>query len=37
MLKGKHVLLGVSGGIAVYKSLELISLLRKEGAIVKPS
>ncbi|MDX9976916.1 MAG: bifunctional phosphopantothenoylcysteine decarboxylase/phosphopantothenate--cysteine ligase CoaBC [Candidatus Cloacimonadales bacterium] len=35
MLKGKHVLLGVSGGIAVYKSLELISLLRKEGAIVK--
>ncbi len=34
MLKGKSILLGVSGGIAVYKSAELVRLLVKEGASV---
>ena len=32
LLKGKRVLLLVSGGIAIYKSLDLISALKKEGA-----
>ncbi len=31
---GKHVLLGVTGGIAVYKSVELAGLLVKSGAEV---
>ena len=31
---GKHVLLGVTGGIAVYKSVELASMLVKAGAEV---
>lgn len=35
MLKGKHVLLGITGSIAAYKALELISLLKKQGADVK--
>lgn len=35
MLTGKRVLLIISGGIAAYKSLELIRLLRKEGASVR--
>ncbi len=35
MLKGKHILLGISGGIAAYKSVELIRLLRKQGADVR--
>ncbi|MDX9869389.1 MAG: bifunctional phosphopantothenoylcysteine decarboxylase/phosphopantothenate--cysteine ligase CoaBC, partial [Candidatus Cloacimonadales bacterium] len=35
MLKGKHVLIGVSGGIAAYKSVELASILKKQGAIIK--
>jgi len=34
-LCGKSVLLVVSGGIAAYKALELIRLLRKEGAGVR--
>lgn len=34
-LKGKRVLLGICGGIAVYKALELVSLLKKSGAEVK--
>ena len=34
MLKGKTVILGVSGGIAVYKSVELLRLLIKAGADV---
>ncbi|MBX5471744.1 MAG: bifunctional phosphopantothenoylcysteine decarboxylase/phosphopantothenate--cysteine ligase CoaBC [Acetobacteraceae bacterium] len=34
MLAGKHILLIVSGGIAAYKALELIRLLRAEGASV---
>lgn len=35
MLHGKRVLLIVSGGIAAYKSLELIRRLRKRGACVR--
>lgn len=35
MLKGKTIVLGVTGGIAVYKSLDLVSRLRKEGANVE--
>lgn len=34
MLKGKHVLLGVTGGIAAYKACELASGLIKQGADV---
>lgn len=34
MLKGKTILLGVSGGIAAYKSVALASLLVKQGADV---
>ncbi len=34
MLKGKNILLGVSGGIAAYKSAALASLLIKAGASV---
>ncbi|MEG0381694.1 MAG: bifunctional phosphopantothenoylcysteine decarboxylase/phosphopantothenate--cysteine ligase CoaBC [Christensenella sp.] len=34
MLKGKNVLLGVTGGIAAYKSANLTSLLKKAGAEV---
>lgn len=34
MLAGKTILLGVSGGIAAYKSVELVRLLKKEGADV---
>ncbi|MBT5231043.1 MAG: bifunctional phosphopantothenoylcysteine decarboxylase/phosphopantothenate--cysteine ligase CoaBC [Methylococcales bacterium] len=34
-LQGKHILLGVSGGIAAYKSAELIRLLVKHGAQVR--
>jgi phosphopantothenoylcysteine decarboxylase/phosphopantothenate--cysteine ligase len=35
MLKGKHILLGVTGGIAAYKSAELIRLFIKAGCLVK--
>ncbi len=35
MLKGKKIVLGVTGGIAVYKSVDLVSRLRKEGAEVR--
>ncbi|MCB1592680.1 MAG: bifunctional phosphopantothenoylcysteine decarboxylase/phosphopantothenate synthase, partial [Alphaproteobacteria bacterium] len=34
-LKGKKILLIISGGIAAYKALELIRLLRGEGAGVR--
>ena len=33
-LTGKHVVLGVTGGIAVYKACEVVSRLRKLGATV---
>ncbi|MHC1718717.1 MAG: bifunctional phosphopantothenoylcysteine decarboxylase/phosphopantothenate--cysteine ligase CoaBC [Acidaminococcaceae bacterium] len=35
MLKGKKIVLGVTGGIAVYKAVDLVSKLRKEGADVR--
>jgi len=35
MLEGKHILLGVTGGVAAYKSVEITSRLRKLGAEVK--
>ncbi len=34
-LAGKHILLGLTGGIACYKSAELVRLLSKAGATVK--
>lgn len=34
-LKGKHIVLGISGGIAAYKSVFLLRLLIKEGAEVQ--
>ena len=34
MLEGKNVLLGVTGGIAAYKSANLTSMLKKAGAEV---
>jgi len=34
-LKGKHIILGISGGIAAYKSAQLVRLLRKAGAEVQ--
>jgi phosphopantothenoylcysteine decarboxylase/phosphopantothenate--cysteine ligase len=36
MLAGKRILLIISGGIAAYKALELIRLLRKSGCAVTP-
>lgn len=35
MLKGKHILLGITGSIAAYKIPLLVRLLIKEGAEVK--
>lgn len=35
MLKGKKILLGISGGIAAYKCCELIRLFKKSGCEVK--
>jgi phosphopantothenoylcysteine decarboxylase/phosphopantothenate--cysteine ligase len=35
MLAGKHILLVISGGIAAYKSLELIRRLRERGALIR--
>lgn len=34
-LQGKHIIVGVSGGIAAYKAIEVVSRLRKKGAEVK--
>ena len=34
-LKEKSIILGVSGGIAAYKSVELLRLLTKQGALVR--
>ncbi len=34
MLKGKKILLGVTGSIAAYKAVEIVSLLKKRGAEV---
>jgi phosphopantothenoylcysteine decarboxylase/phosphopantothenate--cysteine ligase len=35
MLKGKHIILGISGGIAAYKSVYLLRLLIKAGCEVQ--
>ncbi len=35
MLTGKHVVLGVTGGIAAYKACEVVSRLKKRGAEVR--
>ena len=35
MLKGKKILLGITGGIAAYKAVELAGKLTKKGAVVK--
>lgn len=35
MLENKNILLGVTGGIAIYKAVDLVSKLRKKGANVK--
>ncbi len=35
MLKGKHILIGVTGGIAAYKTATIIRLLAKDGAEIK--
>jgi phosphopantothenoylcysteine decarboxylase/phosphopantothenate--cysteine ligase len=35
VLDGKQIVLGISGGIAVYKSVELLRLLQKQGAKVR--
>ncbi|WP_295791244.1 bifunctional phosphopantothenoylcysteine decarboxylase/phosphopantothenate--cysteine ligase CoaBC [uncultured Veillonella sp.] len=34
-MKNKHIIVGVSGGIAAYKAVEVVSRLRKLGAEVK--
>ncbi|MEY4592420.1 MAG: hypothetical protein RIR18_1315, partial [Pseudomonadota bacterium] len=34
-LVGKHLVLGVTGGVAAYKSAELVRLLQKQGASVQ--
>jgi len=36
MLAGKHILLIIGGGIAAFKSLDLIRRLRERGAKVTP-
>lgn len=35
MLRGKHIILGVTGSIAAYKAATLTRLLVKEGVSVK--
>ncbi|MDD1608948.1 MAG: bifunctional 4'-phosphopantothenoylcysteine decarboxylase/phosphopantothenoylcysteine synthetase, partial [Methylococcaceae bacterium] len=35
MAINRHILLGVSGGIAAYKAAELVRLLRKQGDEVR--
>ena len=34
-LAGKHIIVGVTGGIAAYKAVEVVSRLKKQGADVK--
>ena len=34
-LHGKHIILGITGGIAAYKSAELTRRLRDAGAMVR--
>ncbi len=35
ILENKNIILGISGGIAAYKSVELLRLLKKQGALVR--
>ena len=35
MLSGRHILLGVTGGIAAYKAAYLVRALQKKGALVR--
>lgn len=35
LLSGKHIVLGITGGIAAYKSAELVRRLREQGAAVR--
>jgi len=35
LLYGKHIVLGITGGIAAYKSAELVRRLREQGAAVR--
>src|SRR5690625_1719262 len=35
MIKGKKIIVGVSGGIAVYKACDLVSKLTQQGAFVR--
>jgi phosphopantothenoylcysteine decarboxylase/phosphopantothenate--cysteine ligase len=35
VLKNKHILLGITGGIAAYKCAQLVRLFIREGAVVK--
>ena len=35
MLKGKKIVLGVTGGIAIFKAVDLVSKLRKRGAEIR--
>ncbi len=35
ILEGRHVILGITGGIAAYKSVSLLRLLVKAGAQVQ--
>ena len=35
LLKGKKIFLGVTGGIAAYKAVDLVSRLRKQGCQVR--
>lgn len=35
MLKGRKIVVGVTGGIASYKSIEIVSRLKKAGALVQ--
>ncbi|HHX95830.1 MAG TPA: bifunctional 4'-phosphopantothenoylcysteine decarboxylase/phosphopantothenoylcysteine synthetase, partial [Clostridia bacterium] len=34
-IEGSNILVGISGGIAAYKSAEMVSLLQKKGANVR--
>lgn len=34
-LEGRHIVVGISGGIAAYKSVELVRRLRQAGALVR--
>lgn len=35
LLSGKHIVLGITGGIAAYKSAELVRRLREQGSVVR--